>query len=88
MGWHHDWLGGLGGPGGSMFPGFGLIVIVVLVVIIVWALAGGRLSGSQGGSSDVRHAPPEKPLEIVRKRYARGEITREEFERMKKDLQE
>jgi putative membrane protein len=85
MGWHHDWMGGLGG---FMFPGFGLIIIVVLVVIIVWALAGGRLSGSQGGTSDGRPTSPDTPLEIVRKRYARGEITREEFERMKKDLLE
>ena len=28
----------------------------------------------------------ESALEIVKKRYARGEISREEFERMKKDI--
>lgn len=84
MGWHHDWMGGLGG---FMFPGLGLIVIVIVVVIVVWALAGGRLSGSPGGPSDSRPTSPETPLEILRKRYARGEITREEFEQMKNDLQ-
>ena len=88
MGWHQGWMGGWGGLGGYMFPGLGLIVIIVLVIIVLWALAGGRSSGSGGAPSDIRPHPPETPLEIVRKRYARGEITREEFERMKKDLQE
>lgn len=29
----------------------------------------------------------ETPLEIIKKRYAKGEISREQFEEMKKDLQ-
>jgi putative membrane protein len=29
----------------------------------------------------------ETPLEILKKRYAKGEIAREEYERMKKDLE-
>lgn len=29
----------------------------------------------------------ESPLDIVKKRFARGEITREQFEEIKKDLQ-
>ena len=36
------------------------------------------------------HSPPEpeqeSPLEIARRRYARGEITREQFEQLQQDL--
>jgi len=31
---------------------------------------------------------PGDPLEILKRRYARGEITKEEYEKMKKDLEE
>lgn len=81
MGWHDGWMG----MGGWMFPGFGLIIVILVVVLFVWLINGTR----QGGAS-VEPRPPrdisEDPLEIVKRRYARGEITREEFEQLKRDL--
>ncbi|MEN3185316.1 MAG: SHOCT domain-containing protein [Atribacterota bacterium] len=35
-----------------------------------------------------REPHQEDPLEILKRRYARGEISRDEYERMKKDLTE
>ena len=51
------------------------MVIVGLVLAIRWLVSQGR---------DTRPADPA--LDILRQRYARGEINREEFEAKKRDL--
>ena len=53
---------------------FCALVIVGIVLAIRWLI-------SQGKSSR-----PDSALEILRQRYARGEINKEEFEAKKKDL--
>ena len=74
------WPGMMGGLG-SMF----LMPVLWLAVVgvIVWAVAGAvRRSGESsrsGGSSD-------SPLEILKRRYASGELTKEEFDARKRDL--
>lgn len=83
------------GPGYSwwgpmwVFPTF-MPIIMLLVVIAVLYLIFGR-----GGFCSPWHGPDnhynrdrssESSLEILKKRYARGEITKEEFERMKQDI--
>ncbi|MBI4187235.1 MAG: SHOCT domain-containing protein [Chloroflexi bacterium] len=53
-----------------------------LIVLIVWAVKRMTERGSPGiGGGESRRA-----LDIARERYARGEISREEFEQLKKDL--
>ena len=49
-----------------------------LIALIVWGIK--KLS-ERGGSISRRDA-----LDIARERYAKGEISREEFEQLKKDL--
>ena len=53
---------------------FWILVILGIVVLVKW-LAGGGPSRVEG-----------RALEILKERYARGELTREEFERMKRDV--
>jgi putative membrane protein len=72
--------------GGFMFPGLGLIVFILLIFGIVWLLAGGRFGSNKGGYSMDQRDGLETPLEILKRRYARGEITKEEYDRMRKDL--
>ncbi len=55
-----------------------LLVIAVVVLAVLLATRKRRASEPLQGGED--------SLEILKRRYARGEITREEYERMKQDL--
>lgn len=57
---------------------FWVLVIVALVYGIRWLGGRNRAEGDGAGRA---------PLDTLKERYARGEITREEFEQMKKDLE-
>jgi putative membrane protein len=69
-----------GGALGWIWMLGGLLVMVGFVVLIVWAVS----AMSRGNTN----REPERPtaLEILRERYARGEITLQEFEQAKKTL--
>jgi putative membrane protein len=56
---------------------FWSVVIIGIVYFIKWVISSGK-----------RHEikQEESALDILKKRYARGEISREEFERMKQDI--
>jgi putative membrane protein len=80
-----DYLYGPGsGWGHMMHYGYGggfmwLLFIVIIGVLIYLVLQNAKAKGNAGVSG-------ETPLDILKKRYAKGEITKDEFERMKKDL--
>jgi len=65
---------------------FGGIVMILFWVgvfaLVVWVIA--RLVGHEGSRSAA--GKKYNPLDIARERYARGEITKEQFEQIKKDL--
>lgn len=59
----------------------GLALTIGMVALIVWAVVTvTRRSGDAG------REPQQTPLDILRERYARGEITAEEFEQAKRTL--
>jgi len=80
----YEWGWG-GHPMWWMWGAWGLGML--FVVVVFWALViaglvlGIRWLVRQGGA-----AHPDSALEILRQRYARGEINREEFEAKKRDL--
>ena len=54
----------------------------VIVALVVWGVKKLTERGSSGSSTSEKR----DPLDIAKERYARGEISREEFEQIKKDL--
>ena len=62
--------------------GFGLIVPLLLIGVAVYAL-GWRPHLNQSGPA----ATSQRPVEVLKARYARGEINREEYEQMRRDLE-
>ena len=63
---------------------FGWLFWIVLIVVIVWAVV--KFTNRNLPIDSINSVKKETPLDILKKRYAKGEITKEEFERMKKDL--
>lgn len=70
--------------------GYGMGIWGILIMVLFWglliagiawlvktAVVSGGGAGSNGGNA----------VDILERRFARGEITREEFKQMKKDLQ-
>lgn len=77
MWWNGGWSGMILGP---------LLMILVPLVLVVAVLIALRRFGppSAGPSS----APPQSPLDILKERFARGEIDKGEYEERRRILSE
>ncbi len=74
---------GMWGPAAMLF--FSLFWIAVLVLVIVGIFFLVRYMRGYGAEG---RRVQETPFDILKKRYARGEIDKKEFEEKKKDLAE
>jgi putative membrane protein len=75
--------------GGGLLTGLLVLILLVLVIggaaaAVVWFARQG--SGRQGAGQGQDSRTGDDALEILRQRYARGEIDREEFERMREEI--
>lgn len=76
-----------GGMFGWGFGGLGLFFMLVFwAAIIVGIVLGVRWLVQQGRPAGVAGAGSDSALDILKKRYAQGEIDREEFEAKRRDL--
>jgi putative membrane protein len=73
------------GMGGFMFPGLGIIILVIIIVAVAWAVKAG-LAGNSSQTAHTEDEMSQTPLEILKRRYAKGEITKEQYQEMKEDL--
>lgn len=56
------------------------IVFLIVIGVLIYFIVQSQKTKGQAPIQD------ESPMGILKKRYAKGEITREEYERIKKDL--
>ena len=79
----HPMMGyGLGWLGFLMMFLFWALVIAAGVFLVKWLIQASRRPESGSGQA----AAGNRALDILKERYARGEIDKEEFERIKKDI--
>ncbi len=68
-----------------MFMG---LIWLIPSVLLVALLAGWRPNWGDGTRRELPRGESERrPLDVLKERYARGEISREEYEGMRRDLE-
>ncbi len=70
--------GGMGLFGGIIGLVFNLLILVGIVLLVVWAVK--RFTSNNSSPA------MQSPKEILQARYARGELTREQYQQMLSDL--
>ena len=74
----YGWAGG----GGGFWMLGGVLLMIGVIVLVVWAV----MNLSRTGRAVTPDPSGRTPNEILRERFARGEITEQEFEQAKKVL--
>ncbi|HEY4696315.1 MAG TPA: SHOCT domain-containing protein [Candidatus Hydromicrobium sp.] len=72
-------FGGWGIIGMILMFIFWALLITGIILLVVWIVRRVSYPGR-----DISHT--DKAMETLKERYARGEVTKEEFERIKKDI--
>lgn len=78
MGYINDW---------GMGYGFGWLFMIVFWVLIIWVVLALTKSISGGGHRYHGHHHEKTASDILKERYAKGEISKAEFEEKKGDIE-
>lgn len=76
------WCEGMMGPGMFFWGLIWLLFLIFLIVGGIWIVQG----AIRRGDFSKERSSSDRAVEILRERYARGEISKEEFEERKRDL--
>ena len=70
--------------------GFGGVLGILLIAVIIWAVIQYAENNKSTNSNTINQQKSgsnnENALDILKKRYAKGEISQDEFEQMKKKI--
>lgn len=86
-GFGFDMMGG-GWLFGLVMLFFGLLVLAGLVLLVVWAIrsTSGHQAPPATGRAPARAAGHDEAIAIVKRRYAAGEITKEQYDEITRTL--
>ena len=70
----HNWF-----MGNIWFGWFFWILIMALIIVLIW-------TNTRETNKYIPFDGKETAMDILKKRYAKGEITKDQFDQMKKDL--
>ncbi len=86
-------MGNYFGDGYGFMGGFGFFFMILFWGLVIWAIIALVQSVSKNNNQNNNQfatgpsgVQSDTAQEILRKRYAKGEITKAEFDQMKKDL--
>ena len=77
--WHGAWYGMVFGP---------IMVILFIAVIVILVMFLVRLHSASGHGTSAHQPSGKTPLDILKERFARGEIDKAEFEERRRLLAE
>ncbi|MEQ9316437.1 MAG: SHOCT domain-containing protein [Henriciella sp.] len=77
--WNGGWQGWFFGP--IMMIVFLAVAVIVIVLLVRWL-------GWPGHGNAPQHSPSRTPLDILKERFAKGEIDKQEFEERRRVLGE
>ncbi|MFC7063589.1 SHOCT domain-containing protein [Halobacillus seohaensis] len=71
------------GMGGGFFGFgfFGILIVLAIIFIIVWMM-------KPGTNNQSNHSSRNRPLDTLKERLAKGEISKEEYDRLKHKLEQ
>ena len=79
-------MGNYFGGGYGFMGGFGFFFMLLFWGLVIWGIIALIQSASKNNNQCCGRSQEDAALKVLRERYAKGEITKEQFDQMKKDL--